>query len=95
VFAIGDVTSAPVPKSGVFADSAARAVADHLITEITGTGEPQPFDGKGSCYVEFGDGLVGQMDADFFPGTQPTAPFAGPSPMVAQEKEEFATVRRK
>ena len=95
VFAIGDVTSAPVPKSGVFAESAARAVADHLIAEITGTGEPEPFDGKGSCYVEFGDGLVGRMDADFFPGTQPTAPFAGPSLPVAQEKEEFATVRRK
>jgi sulfide:quinone oxidoreductase len=95
VFAIGDVTSAPVPKSGVFAESAARAVADHLITEITGTGEPEPFDGKGSCYVEFGDGLVGRMDADFFPGTRPTAPFAGPSPLVAQEKEEFAAIRRK
>lgn len=95
VFAIGDVTSAPVPKSGVFAESAARAVADHLIAEITGTGEPEPFDGKGSCYVEFGDRLVGRMDADFFPGTRPTAPFAGPSLLVAQEKEEFATVRRK
>jgi len=95
VFAIGDVTSAPVAKSGVFAGSAARAVADHLITEITGTGESEPFDGKGSCYFEFGDGLVGRMDADFFPGTQPTASFAGPSLLVAQEKEEFATIRRK
>lgn len=95
VFAIGDVTSAPVPKSGVFAESAARAVANHLIAEITGKGEPEPFDGKGSCYVEFGDQLVGRMDAEFFPGTQPTAPFAGPSLLVAQEKLEFATVRRK
>lgn len=95
VYAVGDVTSAPVPKSGVFAESAARAVADHLITEITGQGQPEPFDGKGSCYVEFGDALVGRMDADFFPGTQPTAPFAGPSIAVADEKKEFAAIRRK
>ncbi|MBT4124991.1 MAG: FAD-dependent oxidoreductase [Chloroflexi bacterium] len=95
VFAVGDVTSAPTPKSGVFAESAARAVADHLIAEITGEGEPEPFDGKGSCYVEFGDELVGRMDADFFPGTRPTAPFAQPSVAVADEKKEFAAVRRK
>lgn len=95
VYAIGDVTSAPVPKAGVFAESAARAVADHLIAEISGTGRPDPFDGKGSCYVEFGGHLVGRMDAVFFPGTQPTAPFTLPSEEVAREKEDFATFRRK
>lgn len=94
VYAVGDVTSAPVPKAGVFAESAARAVADHLIAEITGSGEPEPFNGRGSCYVEFGDGLVGRMDADFFPGTQPTAPFTGPSEEVARQKDEFSTERR-
>ena len=95
VYAVGDVTSAPVPKAGVFAESAARAVADHLIAEIRGTGAPDPFDGTGSCYVEFGDHKVGRMDADFFPGTQPTAPFTQPSEALVREKEEFATVRRK
>lgn len=95
VYAVGDVTSAPAPKSGVFAESAARAVASHLIAEITGQGEAEPFDGKGSCYVEFGDDLVGRMDADFFPGSRPTAPFAQPSLAVADEKKEFAATRRK
>jgi sulfide:quinone oxidoreductase len=95
VYAVGDVTSAPVPKSGVFAESAAKAVAEHLIAEITGAGEPQPFEGKGSCYVEFGNDLVGRMDADFFPGRPPTAPFADPSESVAAEKLEFASIRRK
>jgi sulfide:quinone oxidoreductase len=94
VYAVGDVTSAPVPKAGVFAESAATAVADHLIAEITGEGRPDPFSGKGSCYVEFGDGLVGRMDADFFPGTRPTAPFSGPSEEVARQKAEFVTIRR-
>jgi sulfide:quinone oxidoreductase len=49
----------------------------------------------GSCYVEFGGELVGRMDANFFPGTRPTAPFAQPSVSVAEEKVEFAAVRRK
>ena len=95
VYAVGDVTSAPVPKAGVFAESAARAVADHLIAEIRGTDAPKPFDGTGSCYVEFGDHKVGRMDADFFPGTQPTAPFTQPSEALSREKEEFVTIRRK
>jgi len=94
VYAIGDVTSAPVPKAGVFAESAARAVAEHLVAKIRGTGEPKPFDGQGSCYVEFGDRLVGRMDANFFPGTKATAPFTPPSKAVAREKEEFAASRQ-
>lgn len=95
VYAIGDVTSAPVPKAGVFAESAARAVAADLVAKITGAGTPEAFDGKGSCYVEFGGGLVGRMDADFTPGAAPTAPFTGPSADVASEKEAFVTTRRR
>lgn len=95
VYAIGDVTSAPVPKAGVFAESAATAVAEHLTVEITGSGEPNPFTGAASCYVEFGNNLVGRMDANFFPGTRPTAPFVGPSKEMTAEKDDFVTVRRK
>lgn len=94
VYAVGDVTSAPVPKAGVFAESAAKAVARHMVAEITGSGDADAFDGKGSCYVEFGDELVGRMDADFFPGTRPTAPFSGPSIEVADEKRNFVEVHR-
>lgn len=94
VYAVGDVTSAPVPKAGVFAESAAQAVASHLIAEISGTGKPAPFSGKGTCYVEFGGGLVGRMNADFFPGTRPTAPFSLPSEALARDKENFVTERR-
>ena len=48
VYAVGDVTSAPVPKAGVFAESAARAVAEHLIVCIRNQGTATPFDGAGS-----------------------------------------------
>ncbi len=94
VYAVGDVTSAPVPKAGVFAESAAQAVAEHLIAEISGSGEPDPFSGRGTCYVEFGGGLVGRMNADFFPGTRPTAPFSEPSLALARDKADFVRNRR-
>lgn len=95
VYAVGDVTSAPAPKAGVFAESAARAVAEHLIAELRGEGAPTPYDGAGSCYVEFGDDTVGRVDADFLTGPSPTGPFYGPSLETAEEKKEFVTIRRK
>jgi sulfide:quinone oxidoreductase len=95
VYAVGDVTSAPTPKAGVFAESAAAAVAEHLVAQIRGTGDPRPFDGQGACYVEFGDKMVGRMNANFFPGTKPTAPFTQPSREIAIEKADFVTERRR
>jgi hypothetical protein len=37
-------------------------------------GSGRPYDGRGSCYIEFGGGLVGKVDADFLSGPS-TAPF--------------------
>jgi len=94
VYAVGDVTSAPVPKAGIFAESAARAVADHLIVQITQQGTAKPYDGAGTCYIEFGSHTVGRVDVDFLSGPSVTAPFTPPSPRGAREKEEFARSRR-
>jgi sulfide:quinone oxidoreductase len=94
VYAIGDVNGAPVPKAGVFAESAGRAVAEHLIAEIRGEGSPMPYDGAGSCYIEFGENKVGRVDADFLTGPSVTAPFYGPSLEGVEEKKEFASTRR-
>ena len=66
VYAVGDVTSVGTPKAGVFAEGAARVVADQLIARIRGETEPPGYDGTGSCYVEFGDEQVGRVDVDFF-----------------------------
>ena len=93
VYAVGDVTSAPVPKAGGFAESAARAVADHLITQIRGDGTPAPFSGTGICYVEFGGNVVGRLDVDFFSGPIPVAPFTSPSRELAEEKAESAVAK--
>ena len=94
VYALGDCADAPVPRAGVFAESAARAVADDIAATMQGGGPIVPYDGKGWCYIEFGDGTVGKVDADFLTGPVPTAPFLGPSRELATEKLEFAAARR-
>jgi sulfide:quinone oxidoreductase len=94
VYAVGDVTSAPVPKAGIFAESAARAVAEHLIVKLRNEGTATPYDGAGSCFIEFGDRRVGRVDADFVTGPSVVAPFTGPSLETAAEKAEFASSRR-
>jgi sulfide:quinone oxidoreductase len=94
VYAVGDVTSAPVPKAGIFAESAARAVAEHLIVQLRQSGTAKPYDGAGSCFIEFGDHRVGRVDADFLTGPSVKAPFTAPSLEGAEEKAEFARSRR-
>jgi len=94
VYAVGDVTSVGTPKAGVFAERAARVVADQLIARIRGAEEPPGFDGTGSCYIEFGDHAVARVDVDFFstPG-RPTGTFTEPSAQLAQDKVTFGTSR--
>jgi sulfide:quinone oxidoreductase len=95
VYAIGDVTSAPVPKAGIFAESAARAVAEHITVRLREAGVATPYDGAGSCFIEFGDGNVGRVDVDFLTGPSVTAPYTAASIQGTEEKKEFATSRRR
>jgi sulfide:quinone oxidoreductase len=95
VYAVGDVTSVGTPKAGVFAEGAARALADQLVARIRGQGTSPDFDGTGACWIEFGDDEVGRIDVDFFstPG-QPIGTFTEPSPATAAEKAEYGASRR-
>ena len=94
VYAIGDVTSVGTPKAGVFAEGAGRVVADELIARIRGDGQAGAYDGRGNCYIEFGDELVGRVEVDFLSGPSPTASFAPPSATITEEKREFTSSRR-
>jgi sulfide:quinone oxidoreductase len=94
VYAVGDVAQVGVPKAGVFAEGAARVVAAQLIAEAE-RGEPAGvYDGRGSCYIEFGSGRVGRVDVDFLSGPKPTGVFQEPSDMLVREKEQFGSSRR-
>jgi sulfide:quinone oxidoreductase len=94
VYAVGDVTTVGVPKAGVFAERAARVVAASIIATIRGGEGPEPYDGRGSCYIEFGRGLVGRVDVDFFSGPKPTGVFNEPSDILVRDKEHFGSSRR-
>lgn len=94
VYAIGDVATIGVPKAGVFAEGAARVVAESILAAVTGGRQPDAYGGRGSCYVEFGAGRVGRVDVDFLSGPQPTGAFNAPSAELVAEKHRFGSSRR-
>src|SRR3954470_2188027 len=94
VYAVGDVTSVGTAKAGVFAEGAARVVADELLAQMRDDDAPAPYDGRASCYVEFGDELVGRVTVDFFSGSSPTGVFSEPSAAITDEKRDFGATRR-
>jgi sulfide:quinone oxidoreductase len=94
VYAVGDVATAGVPKAGVFAEGAARVVAQTLIHELAGGEPPGRHLGQGTCYIEFGQGDVASVDIDFLSGPSRTGTFNPPSAALVAEKEHFGSSRR-
>jgi sulfide:quinone oxidoreductase len=94
VYAIGDVAAVGVPKAGVFAEGPARVVAQALIASAKRGEQPGAYDGRGSCYIEFGAGRVGRVDVDFLSGPKPTGTFQEPSGALVAEKQHFGASRR-
>ena len=95
VYAIGDVTSVGTAKSGVFAEGAARVVAETLIADCKGGAQPAAYAGAGSCYVEFGDKQIGRVDVNFLSGPTPTSKYVEASTVLAGEKQDFGAIRRR
>jgi sulfide:quinone oxidoreductase len=96
VYAVGDVCTGPrtVPKAGIFAESAARVVADDIAAEISCQDPPAPYEGSGVCYAEFGGGLVSKVEVNFLRGESPAADRHDPSLEYAAEKTQFGATRR-
>ena len=94
VYAVGDVATAGVPKAGVFAEGAARAVAESVLASLHDCVAPGGHRGAGSCYIEFGGGRVGRVDVDFLSGPKPTGTYHEPSRTLVAEKGEFGSSRR-
>jgi len=94
VYAVGDLTALPMAKAGVFAEAAARVVADDIAERLQGGLIRRPYEGAGTCYLEFGAGMVGMVEANFFGGPTPTARLVGPSAELAADKVLFASTRR-
>ncbi len=94
VFAVGDVTSAPVPRVGAIAEGEARTLADVLIHRMRGGTPPEPYRGVATCYIEFGGTKVARFDANFLSGPTPFGTFTEASEAVAASKVEFGATRR-
>jgi sulfide:quinone oxidoreductase len=94
VYAVGDLVGLPMAKAGVFAEGAARVVADDIAATLRGGKLEHPYEGAGSCFIEFGGGMVGKVEANFLGGPKPTARLVGPSLKLAAEKVEFGATRR-
>src|SRR4051812_7875355 len=71
VYAVGDVTSVGTPKAGVFAEGQAAVAASRIAAVLSGGQTDVTYDGRGTCYVEFGGGAVGKVDVTFLSGQRP------------------------
>jgi sulfide:quinone oxidoreductase len=96
VYAIGDVATVGVPKAGAFAEGQARALASALIAELREDGAGEPYDGRASCFIEFGAGRIARVDVevDFLSGPTMTGRFRAPSAELRAEKVAFGATRR-
>lgn len=84
VSAIGDVTQIPIaggrflPKAGVFAEAQARVVASRIAARLR-DGEPrETFDGRGSCFVDMGNGMAAFASGDFYAEDAPAVTLRRP-----------------
>jgi sulfide:quinone oxidoreductase len=93
VFAVGDVTSAPVPRAGGIAEGEAATLTKVLISKLTNGKDPLPYDGAAACYVELGDDLVGRIDVNFLSYDTPVAKFTAPNPALSEEKRQWESTR--
>ncbi len=94
VYAAGDVTRIGPPKAGFFAEGAARVAALSVLADIQGGPQPADYTGAGTCYIEFGAGMVGRVDVDFLSGPSPTGRYFEPSLELVAEKKYFGSSRR-
>ncbi len=94
VYAVGDVTSVGTPKAGVFAEGQAAVVADAIIASARG-GDSAGYDGRGTCYLEFGSQGVAVVDVTFIAGQAPFGSLDGPSVELTAQKAAFGTTRVK
>jgi sulfide:quinone oxidoreductase len=92
VYAIGDVTSVGTARAGVFAESAAKVVAEQIVARVRG-GDVTRYEGDGHCYIEFGESQVAEISVNFLGGPKPTSDFMGATPEGVANKRRFGASR--
>ncbi len=104
VYAVGDITSVPLPgrfkpdvglslpKAGVMAEKHGRVVAHQIAARVLGHPPLETFDGKGNCYLETGEGRAIRADGSFFELPHPVMQKRMPD--EAQLRDKFDWVER-
>jgi sulfide:quinone oxidoreductase len=93
VFAVGDVTSVGTPKAGVFSERQAAVAAERIASIVRSGAPPSEYDGRGMCYLEFGNDEVARVVVTFAPGQAPVGTYDAPSAALASDKAEFGSSR--
>jgi sulfide:quinone oxidoreductase len=90
VYAVGDVTSVPLPgrfdpakplvlpKAGTLAAAQGQVVGERIASALRGEPVTATFDGKGFCYIETGEGRAVRAEGAFFELPHPVMQ-AGPA----------------
>ncbi len=99
VFAVGDCTTIrlanglPLPKAGLIAEHEGIRVAEAIAAELEGTGEPPPFGGRFTCFVETGADSAALVDGRFFAEPEPVVTLSPPSRENHEAKRRFESDR--
>ena len=99
VYAVGDVAAVPLPngkaapKAGVLAEAQGRAAASHLAKDLLGSRPATDFAGRGTCFIELGDGKAIPAAGEFFATPHPRFTFGPASPDGLRDKERFEADR--
>ena len=94
VFAIGDVNVVPagdfaIPKAGVFAAGQGTKVGEIIASRITQSGEPEPYDGVGYCFMAYSGGRSSMVGGNFLAEGGPESVLTEPTVSGMKSKERF------
>lgn len=95
VWAVGDCTmlklpnGKPIPKAGVLAEGEGLVVGRNIAHRIRGEPETAAFDGRGTCWIELGEGHAVEGSGDFFATPHPVMAPGEPSAASLRAKERF------
>jgi sulfide:quinone oxidoreductase len=93
VYAVGDVASVGTPKAGVFAEGQAKVAAAQISASVRGQPSATTYDGRGVCYLEFGQHMIAKVDVTFLRGQSPVGDLEGPSTELVADEAAFAADR--
>lgn len=74
IFALGDVTALPIPKTGAVAHFQAPTVAEGIVLDLRGAGPIRTYNGRVLCLIETGAGRATMMGFDYDKPAQPAPP---------------------